>query len=100
MSEKTVSRDREYIEALERRIEVLTQGLRDAVEIIEGTGLDSMTQRDALNKSDDIDAVFRWTCFEDRPEDYVFNPKVHKAEFVPPRPLSYWEGFFKKEDKK
>jgi hypothetical protein len=23
----------------------------------------------------------------DNPEDYVFNPKFHKAEFVPPKPV-------------
>lgn len=52
--------DYEYIVSLERRVELLTQALRNAVEIIRDTGLDAMTQQDALNKSDDIDAVYRW----------------------------------------
>lgn len=56
----TPSSDREYIKALERRVEVLTQGLRDAVDVLEDEKLDARAQRNALNKSDDIDAAFRW----------------------------------------
>lgn len=54
--------DHEYIMSLEQRVEVLTKALREAVEIIRDTGLDATTQQNALNRSDDIDAVFRWSC--------------------------------------
>lgn len=31
----------------------------------------------------------------DSPGQYVFDPKIHKAEFVPPKTLEYWDSFKK-----
>lgn len=56
--EETSIRDQEYIESLERRVEVLTEALLQ-VKLIDENECWKVA-RDALNKSDDIDAVFRW----------------------------------------
>lgn len=56
--EETPIRDQEYIESLERRVEVLTEALLQ-VRLIDENECWKVA-RDALNKSDDIDAAFRW----------------------------------------
>ena len=52
--------DHEYIMSLERRVEVLSEALRQ-VKLIDENACWKVAC-DALNKSDDIDAAFRWSC--------------------------------------
>lgn len=58
MENKLAIRDRAYIEALERRIQELTHGLLEAIDVLEDEKLDTRAQRNALIKSDSIQEVY------------------------------------------
>lgn len=58
METRLAIRDRAYIEALERRIQELTHGLLEAIDVLEDEKLDTRAQRNALIKSDSIQEVY------------------------------------------